>query len=56
MPEMTAVGVDRTWKFWGTRCSRRSVPNTMPLSDRIHSQARVRITNETKKGRSRRNR
>src|SRR5690242_2144069 len=56
MPEMTAVDVARTWKEWGRRCHRFSVPSTIPSSARMNCQASVRITNETKNGNSSRKR
>ena len=52
MPATTAIPVASTWKFSGSRWRFLSVPNTIPWSDRMNSHAYVRITNETKNGRS----
>src|SRR6476646_6617250 len=56
MPAITAVGVDRTWKPWGTTCADLSALRTMPSSDRMNCHASDRITNDTKNGSSSRNR
>ena len=52
IPEITAIGVARTWKLSGTRFRFLSVLRIAPLSASSVYHAVVRITNETKNGTS----
>ncbi len=51
-PKMTDAGVARKWKAGSSTPRSFSVPNTSPLSDRTIRQFRVRMTNDTKNGRT----